>query len=73
MPTTFIYGDIDWMDYTHAVNVAPIMNVPTKVAVVKNAGHHLYLDNPEGFNAAVIAELKDSKIAHPAVAYSFTN
>ncbi|KAJ3372994.1 hypothetical protein HDU91_001676 [Kappamyces sp. JEL0680] len=57
MPTTFLYGDDDWMDHRHALKVAPRMKVPTKVAVVHGAGHHLYLDNPEGFNHALIAEL----------------
>ena len=43
MPTTFIYGDRDWMDHRHAVKAALSMKVKTKVAVVEEAGHHLYL------------------------------
>ncbi len=57
MPTTFIYGSSDWMDYRHAVKVAPFLKVPTKVAVVDRAGHHMYLDAPEGFNHALMVEL----------------
>lgn len=58
MPTTFLYGSTDWMDFKHALNVAPSLRVPVKVAVVDKAGHHLYLDNPEGFNHALMVELQ---------------
>lgn len=43
IPVSFIYGSNDWMDFRHAVSLGPSMNSPTKVAVVSNAGHHLYL------------------------------
>lgn len=33
-----------------------------RVSVVKDAGHHLYLDNPEAFNKVILDELlSDSK------------
>ena len=43
IPVSFIYGSHDWMDFRQAVLLGPRMNSPTKVAVVSNAGHHLYL------------------------------
>ncbi|KAJ3161763.1 hypothetical protein HDU86_006534 [Geranomyces michiganensis] len=58
MPTTFLYGASDWMDYRSAVAAAPAMRVPTTVARVADSGHHLYLDNPQAFNNAIIAELE---------------
>ncbi|KAJ3014671.1 hypothetical protein HKX48_005019 [Thoreauomyces humboldtii] len=57
MPTTFIYGSGDWMDYKSAVSAAQHMKVPVRVARVADAGHHLYMDNPEAFNAALIEEM----------------
>lgn len=57
MPTTFVYGTQDWMDFRGALSVVDKMSVPTRVALVDQAGHHLYLDNPTGFNASLIAEL----------------
>lgn len=36
-------------------------NGSAKVLIVKNAGHHLYLENPEDFNKYVVKELKDTQ------------
>ncbi|KAH0848814.1 hypothetical protein AYO21_08256 [Fonsecaea monophora] len=30
-----------------------------KVVIIKNAGHHLYLDNPDDFNEVILAEMED--------------
>ena len=76
MPATFIYGSTDWMNHLHAVRVAPTLKVPTKVAVVDKAGHHLYLDAPDAFNHALIAELEDeisSKVERDDVTYPFSS
>jgi cardiolipin-specific phospholipase len=59
MPVSFVYGDEDWMDHRHAVAHGPKIK-DVRVAVVKYAGHHLYLDNPDAFNNAILNELKDS-------------
>lgn len=32
-----------------------------KVVIVKQAGHHLYLDNPDDFNEVMLAEMEDTK------------
>jgi len=61
METIFLYGDTDWMDYRNALKAVKKMNVPRKVIVVGNAGHHIYLDNPTGFNDTLIAEMNSSK------------
>lgn len=50
MPTTFIYGDADWMDPRQAEACLADMKVPAKVIRISNAGHQLFLDNPEEFN-----------------------
>jgi cardiolipin-specific phospholipase len=36
-------------------------NGSAKVIIVKNAGHHLYLENPEDFNSYVVKELKETQ------------
>ncbi|KAJ3288408.1 hypothetical protein HK104_008190 [Borealophlyctis nickersoniae] len=61
MPTTFIYGTEDWMDYRAALSAVQNMKPATRVARVDGAGHHLYLDNPMGFNNAMITELTGRK------------
>jgi cardiolipin-specific phospholipase len=60
MPTVFIYGDHDWMDYRAAVKARKFMNVPSKVVLIPNGGHHMYLDNPEDFNYVVREEMKNN-------------
>ncbi|KAI9197373.1 Alpha/Beta hydrolase protein [Polychytrium aggregatum] len=60
MPTTFIYGDDDWMDYKAGIEAAKTMSVPVRVATLRDAGHQLYLDQPETFNRYLISELTDA-------------
>ena len=59
MPTTFIYGTEDWMEYQHAMKAVQNMTVQSRIIMIQNAGHHLQFDNPEGFNNAVVAELQE--------------
>eukprot|EP00128_Syssomonas_multiformis_P012200 Colp12_sorted_trinity150504_noHs@19534 len=61
VPTVFYYGAHDWMDKRFAYEVQSKINAPSKVVVVEHAGHHLYLDNPDEFNAVVLAELEKGK------------
>ncbi|KAJ3075702.1 hypothetical protein HK102_005547 [Quaeritorhiza haematococci] len=69
MPTSFFYGVGDWMDYKAALEASGNMKVPHKICRVGNAGHHLYLDNPDAFNAALIAELDGNTVQHAEVEY----
>lgn len=54
IPVTFMYGDNDWMDvqggHDSAAALAKAGNPNCSVHVVPEAGHHLYLDNPEVSN-----------------------
>ncbi|RKP27054.1 Alpha/Beta hydrolase protein, partial [Syncephalis pseudoplumigaleata] len=60
MPTTFIYGEKDWMDYRHAVRVQPRMQVETEVVRIPYGGHHMYMENPEAFAESMQAEMEKS-------------
>ncbi|KAI8909128.1 alpha/beta-hydrolase [Gorgonomyces haynaldii] len=62
MPTTLIYGSHDWMNYEHAVNAGHLFKTKCVVAVVYDAGHHLYLDNPSAFNKVFLSQLKSGPI-----------
>ncbi|KAF9936977.1 hypothetical protein BGZ65_001907, partial [Modicella reniformis] len=53
MPTVFLYGESDWMDYRAAEKARKTMSVPTALKRIPNAGHHLYLDNPPAFDKAI--------------------
>ncbi len=57
MPTTFLYGEYDWMDYHAAEKARKLMNVPVRIERIPDAGHHLYLDNPTDFDKAVIKDM----------------
>jgi pimeloyl-ACP methyl ester carboxylesterase len=45
------------MDHRHALGIVDNMKSGV-VAVVKDSGHHLYLDNPIPFNNAILDALK---------------
>ena len=62
MPVTFIYGTHDWVDFRGALTVVDKIKNGCKIVLIENAGHHLYLDNPEAFNASLISEIENQKI-----------
>lgn len=73
LPVVFMYGEIDWMDVAGGYAAEEKLKRriedelkngngaqekgSAKVVVVRRAGHHLYLDNPDEFNEAVRREL----------------
>lgn len=54
VPTTFIYGHYDWMDYEGAVEARKLMSVPAEIIRVPQAGHFAFLDNASAFHSAVL-------------------
>ncbi|XP_031475252.1 1-acylglycerol-3-phosphate O-acyltransferase [Nymphaea colorata] len=54
VPTTFIYGVHDWMNYTGAVEARRHMKVPCEIIRVPQAGHFAFIDNPSAFHSAVL-------------------
>ena len=67
IPIVFIYGTEDWMDHNGALKVVDKIKSSSKVIVLENSGHHLYIDNPKLFNMAVIGELTGQKVNDPGV------
>lgn len=56
---TWIYGSYDWMDVDAGREAADLlMDLESEVHVVDRAGHNVHLDNPDGFNRLIRAELK---------------
>ncbi|XP_011083599.1 probable 1-acylglycerol-3-phosphate O-acyltransferase [Sesamum indicum] len=53
VPTTFIYGFQDWMDYQGAQEARKHMKVPCEIIRVPQAGHFVFIDNPAAFHSAV--------------------
>ncbi|KZV48519.1 putative 1-acylglycerol-3-phosphate O-acyltransferase [Dorcoceras hygrometricum] len=54
VPTTFIYGVQDWMDYKGAQDARKRMkNVPCEIIRVPQAGHFVFIDNPSAFHSAI--------------------
>lgn len=59
---TWIYGEDDWMDLDGGKRANDLVNEKTQYNsdynVVKNSGHHIYLDNITDFNQLIINELQ---------------
>jgi pimeloyl-ACP methyl ester carboxylesterase len=55
-PVSFVYGLFAWMDWRDAERTRHALSRPATLSLVENAGHHVYLENPEGFRDA-LAEL----------------
>ncbi|KAL7128150.1 hypothetical protein ABFS83_14G296900 [Erythranthe nasuta] len=53
VPTTFIYGFQDWMDYTGAQEARKHMKVSCEIIRVPQGGHFVFIDNPAAFHSAV--------------------
>ncbi|XP_020114788.1 probable 1-acylglycerol-3-phosphate O-acyltransferase [Ananas comosus] len=53
VPTTFIYGYQDWMNYQGAQQARSEMKIPCEIIRVPQAGHFVFIDNPSGFHSAV--------------------
>ncbi|KIK99999.1 hypothetical protein PAXRUDRAFT_822095 [Paxillus rubicundulus Ve08.2h10] len=65
IPVTFAYGEHDWMDPVGGLQSVDKLrragNEYGQMFAVPNAGHHLYLDNPDAVNKLLIDELN---VAH---------
>lgn len=53
VPTTFIYGVDDWMNYQGAVEARKNMKVPCEIIRVPQGGHFVFIENASGFHSAV--------------------
>ncbi|KAL9250644.1 putative 1-acylglycerol-3-phosphate O-acyltransferase [Drosera capensis] len=53
VPTTFMYGTDDWMNYQGAQEARKQMEVPCEIIRVPQGGHFVFIDNQKGFHAAV--------------------
>jgi cardiolipin-specific phospholipase len=67
MPVTFIYGTNDWMDFRGALTVVDKIKSDCKIVLIDNAGHHLYLDNPDAFNSSLVDEILNQDSAAEGV------
>lgn len=54
VPTSFIYGNQDWMNYQGAQEARKDLKVPCEIIRVPQGGHFVFIDNPGGFHSAVL-------------------
>ncbi|CAM8878300.1 unnamed protein product [Rhodiola kirilowii] len=54
VPTTFIYGVHDWMNYKGAQEARKLMKVPCEIYRVPESGHFVFMENPTAFHSAVL-------------------
>lgn len=52
-------GSDDWMDHRHAEALIPRLSVPSKLRIVENAGHQLFLEQPERFNQYLREDIEE--------------
>ncbi|KAF5209734.1 hypothetical protein E0198_004045 [Clavispora lusitaniae] len=66
LPTLWVYGDKDWMNEKAGFEMTKEINSLSEKAglgklasygIIKNAGHHLYLDNPPDFTELIFGFL----------------
>ncbi|CAN8074461.1 unnamed protein product [Agarophyton chilense] len=60
-PTSFLYGDRDWMSSHYAEKVCEQMKAPASVHIVEGAGHHLYFDNVRAFRDLILESCSRAK------------
>lgn len=62
IPVAFVYGEHDWMTADGGRDAVENMrqagNPDGRLYIIKNAGHHLYLDNAQATNDLLLRELK---------------
>ncbi|KAJ2501654.1 hypothetical protein GGH96_001727 [Coemansia sp. RSA 1972] len=60
VPTVFMYGANDWVDFTGGEQVIRRIagRVPTNLYRISQAGHNLHLENPAEFNKVLAAEMR---------------
>lgn len=58
VPTTFLYGQHDWMDPNAGRIASTMINAPSAAKVISHSGHHLYLENAPEFNEEVVKILR---------------
>ena len=58
VPTTFMYGETDWMDRTAGGEAMKTMRAFTDLLVIPAAGHNMFADNAPTFNAQVVASIE---------------
>ncbi|KAI8320295.1 alpha/beta-hydrolase [Martensiomyces pterosporus] len=61
VPTVFMYGANDWVDYKGGEEAMRRMGsgIATRLYRIPKAGHNLHLENPDDFNKALIREMAD--------------
>lgn len=55
--TLWMYGEKDWMNFKGGEYIHKNLKdagADSEFLIIENAGHHIYLDNPSGFNKAVL-------------------
>jgi len=67
VPTSFIYGEFDWMEPSAAAAASKRMPTAQNIHIIPRGGHHMYMENPDAFNTAIIHECIHPETAHTAV------
>ncbi|KAJ1934403.1 hypothetical protein FBU59_005709 [Linderina macrospora] len=58
VPTTFMYGQNDWVESSGGEEAMTRIPAKTQLFTVKECGHNIHLENPQGFNDVVLREMQ---------------
>lgn len=67
LPIYLIFGDHDWLYYPGAANTVKEWTnkgIPSELEIIRNAGHHLYLENAKELNEQIIEWTKKNVIGY---------
>lgn len=54
------YGDADWMDFEHAIEVNRDPKINYDIQIVPNSGHQILIQNPSYLNSIIIEDLQSN-------------
>ncbi|KAJ1957214.1 hypothetical protein EC988_000948 [Linderina pennispora] len=59
VPTTFMYGQNDWVEASGGEEAMAKIPAKTQLFTVRDCGHNIHLENPQGFNEVVLREMAE--------------
>ena len=62
--TTIIQGQYDFLDFNAKKHKDAIGNLPINLVIIQNAGHNIWIDQPEMFRRELIKALRSKNASH---------
>lgn len=56
-PIVVLYGEKDWMDYRHAIQINNELNINVEIDFISNCDHQIIFQNPKGLAQRLLVDL----------------